>query len=254
MNDEMRGRWALVTGAGGEIGRETALHLAAAGVNVVATDIAADRAEATAHAVEAAGATAQALPLDVGNFDAVTTGIAAASKRVGGFDYLVNSAGIDGVGAIEDLSPEFIARVFTVNVYGIFYACRAVLPAMMARRRGAIVNVASVHAQNGQANAATYAATKGAIISFTKSLAREKAASGIRANAVAPGPINTALWRGGDAGERLEQRIRERIKVIPLARIGMPSDVAGVIVFLLSPAAAFVTGQVVPVGGGEIMR
>jgi 3-oxoacyl-[acyl-carrier protein] reductase len=250
----MQDTWALVTGAGGEIGRETALRLAGAGANVVAVDIVGAHAEQTAHMIEAAGTKARALQLDLSHSDAVAAKIGSQSKELGGFDSVANIAGIFGEGAIESLEPDFIKQVFDINVFALFYVCKAVLPAMMERRKGAIVNLASVHAQRGEINAAAYASSKGAIISFTKSLAREKGRFGIRANVIAPGPINTAHWRLGDEGEKLEQRIKRRVQVIPLGRVGTPADVAGAVVFLLSPSADFITGQLLAVGGGEMMQ
>lgn len=246
--------WALITGGGGEIGRETALRLAKAGSNIVIADCAAQDAEETAHQIENVGRKARVLLVDVGDHDTVTSKVSLLSKELGGFSSLINIAGIFGEGPVEELSADLIAKVFRVNVFGLFYICKAVLPGMMERRTGAIVNTASVHALRGEPNASAYASSKGAVISFTKALAREKGAFGIRANVVAPGPINTAHWRGGDEGERLAQRIEKRIQLIPLRRVGIPADIAGVITFLVSPDSAFITGQVVSAGGGELMQ
>lgn len=252
--EKMQKSWALVTGAGGEIGRETALRLAGAGTNIVAVDINGANAEQTAHMIEAAGYTARAMQIDLSKAEVVSSKIGSQSKELGGFAAVAHIAGIYGEGEIESLTRDFVVDVFAINVFSLFYICKAVLSDMMARRSGSIVSLASVQAQRGEANAATYAASKGAIISFTKSLAREKGPFGIRANVVAPGPINTALFRGGDEGERLAQRIRKRIQAIPAGRLGTPSDVAGAVAFLLSQAADFITGQVLAVGGGEMMQ
>jgi 3-oxoacyl-[acyl-carrier protein] reductase len=143
--------------------------------------------------------------------------------------------------------------MLAVHLNGTFYTCRAVVPGMVARRSGAVVNMSSLHALRGQANGAHYAAAKGGIIGFTKSLAREVSPHGVRVNAVAPGPIDTPLWRSGATGPALEARKRERAKVIPLGRLGEAAEVAGAVLFLLSPAASYATGQVISVNGGELM-
>ena len=165
----------------------------------------------------------------------------------------MNGAGAFFSGPIETLDDETWQRCFAINAFGVFYVCRALLPGMMKRRQGVIVNISSLHAQNGQPNASLYAAAKGAVMAFTKSLAREKASFGIRANMVAPGPIDTPFWRNAMVTDNLDTVIAQRVKTIPLGRLGQPEDVAKVIVFLLSSSSAYMTGQVVTVGGGEIM-
>jgi NAD(P)-dependent dehydrogenase (short-subunit alcohol dehydrogenase family) len=254
MSAEFSGSWGLVTGAGSGIGRATAAELASLGANLVLADIAPSGAEDLAHEISARGGKVETIRLDVGDFEKVQSEIGRASRSAGGFRYVVNAAGISGSAPIEALTPDEIERVFRVNVFGTMYVCSTVLPDMMAAQRGSIVNISSLHAQNGQANAANYAASKGAIIGLTKSIAREKAPYGIRANAVAPGPIDTPLWRAAQRGPDVEAAIARRIRSIPLGRLGTPQDVAGAIVFLLGPASAYITGQVIPVGGGEIMR
>ena len=256
MSDELMGKWALVTGAGSGIGRETAIQLAAAGVNLVLADIAFNEDDAAQRVVPAPTAQVRAIKLDVADFSAVRETVGKVSQEVGGFDYLVHAAGIPGRGPVESLDDMSIAKVFSINTFGFMYLCIAALPDMIRNGRGSIVSISSHIAQNGQANFSNYAASKGALISFTKALAREKAAAGIRANCVAPGPIDTPLWRQGVVLQNrdVDSAIAERSQRIPLGRLGSPSDVAGVIVFLLGPAAAHITGQTIPVNGGEVMR
>jgi len=249
----MSGRACLVTRAGSGIAREAALLLATEGVRLAIADRNAKGAEDTAATIAAAGGTAEAFALDVADAAAVGAVVAAAERRVGPIDYLVNIAGIYQWIAIEDISDADWRRMFAVHVDGTFHTCRAVLPGMMARRFGAIVNTTSLHALRGQARAAHYAAAKGAILSFTKSLAREKAAYGIRANAIAPGPIDTPLWRGTMTDDEIARTKTSRATVIPLGRLGEVSEVAPWIVFLLSPAASYMTGQAVTIDGGELM-
>ena len=143
--------------------------------------------------------------------------------------------------------------MFAVHVTGTFNVCRAALPDMIAAKAGAIVNMASLHALRGQAQAAHYAAAKGAIIGFTKSLAREKGPLGIRCNAVAPGPIDTPLWRSWVPADEMDAVAAKRAEVIPLGRLGRAEEVAPMIVFLLGPDASFITGQVIALDGGESM-
>jgi len=251
--DVFKGRGAFVTGGGSGIGRATVLELVRLGAVVTAADIDGAGLAQTKREADALGGGVAAAVMDVTSSSQIALAVQRAEEAVP-LNFLVNAAGVYGAGAIEELSDEAWQRCMEVNAYGVFNVCRSVLPGMMRRRSGAIVNMSSLHAQNGQGGAAHYAASKAAVIGFTKSLAREKGGLGIRANCVAPGPIDTPLWRDGMVGDELARRIAWRASTIPLGRIGQVGDVAGVIVFLLSPAAAYVTGQVIPIGGGEIMR
>ena len=249
----MEGRVAFVTGGGSGMGRETARLLAEAGAQVTICDRDGEAARKTAEIVEQAGGTARADQVDVSDSSAVDRAVAAAADAFGPIDALVNIAGIYRIAAVEDIADEDWARMFAVHVNGTFYTCRAALPGMIAARSGAIVNMSSLHAVRGQANAAHYAAAKGAIIGLTKSIAREKGPLGIRANAVAPGPIDTPLWRGAVPPDEIDTVMAKRSEVIPMGRLGAPAEVAQTIVHLLSPAASYITGQVVTIDGGESM-
>ena len=249
----MEGRVAFVTGGGGGMGRETARLLAEAGAHVTICDHDGDAARETARIVEGAGGTARADEVDVSDSPAVDRAVAAATEALGPIDTLVNIAGIYQVAAVDDITDEDWARMFAVHVNGTFHTCRAALPGMIAAKSGAIVNMSSLHAVRGQANAAHYAAAKGAIIGLTRSIAREKGPLGIRANAVAPGPIDTPLWRGAVPPDEIDAVMAKRSEIIPIGRLGEPAEVAQTIVHLLSPAASYITGQVVTIDGGESM-
>ena len=249
----MEGSVAFVTGGGSGMGRETARLLGEAGARVAVCDRNGDAARETARIVEEAGGTARVEEADVSDSRAVDRAVAAAADALGPIGMLVNIAGIYRVAAVEDIADEDWARMFAVHVDGTFHTCRAVLPGMIAARAGAIVNMSSLHAIRGQANAAHYAAAKGAIIGLTKSIAREKGPLGIRANAVAPGPIDTPLWRGAVPPGEIDAVMAKRSEIIPIGRLGEPVEVAQTIVHLLSPAASYITGQVVTIDGGESM-
>ena len=254
MTQGMAGKTAFVTGAGSGMARETALQLADAGAAVAVADIDGDAAGGTAHEIVSGGGTAWARALDVTLSGDVDAAVADAEEALGPLDYLVNVAGIYQTVEAQDITDEDWARMFAVHVDGTFHCCRAALPGMMARRAGAIVNMASLHAIRGQAQAVHYGAAKGAIIGFTKSLAREKAPLGVRVNAVAPGPIDTPLWRGWIDADQIDAVKAERSKIIPIGRLGEPAEVARVIVFLLSDASSYMTGQIVTIDGGEVMN
>jgi len=254
MSDDMKDGTALVTGAGSGMGRELALVLARRGVRVAVVDIRQEAAEQTVAMIAAEWGWARAYALDVSVSAQVNAVVAAVENEVGPIRYLAQLAGIDDLRAIEDISDEIWDRMMRVNVYGQFYVCRAVLPRMTERRFGVIVNMSSIHAIRGEANRAHYAASKSAVTGLTKSIAREKAAFNIRANSVAPGPIDTPLWRGKHSDAENEVLMRNRSKVIPLGRLGRASEVAEAMAFLLSPQSSYINGQTLNIDGGEVMN
>ena len=242
----------LVTGAGGGIGRQTALLLARRGHDVAVLDRTEATVNETARLVEAEGRRAFPFVVDVTAEREVAKAVAEAERLSGGISYVASLAGFYRSEPFDEMSAESWHEVFAVNCHGGFNLCKAVLPAMSARRFGAIVLMSSLHAVNGMARAAAYASAKAAMIGLTKSLAREKGPLGIRVNAVAPGPIDTNLWRGALPPDEVDAAIEARSKAIPLGRLGRPEEVAGTIVYLLGPDAGYVTGQILSVGGGEV--
>ena len=245
---------AFITGAGGGIGGATAERLAENGVHVAVADLDAGLAEAVADRIVSAGGTAQALTLDVTDSGQVAASVTAAEAALGPIDYLVNTAGIFQWTNAEDISDADFESMFRVHVFGMHAVTRAVLTGMQARKAGAIVNVTSIHAIRGQSLTAHYSAAKGAILAYTKSLAREKSPLGIRVNAVAPGPIDTPLWRGELAEDEIAEKMAQRSTVIPMDRLGTADEVAAGIVFLLSPGASYLTGHIMTIDGGEVMN
>jgi 3-oxoacyl-[acyl-carrier protein] reductase len=233
----LEGKLALVTGASRGIGRAITLELAAAGAQVVVGyRSGADEAESLA--VETGGRAVQA---DVADPEQA----ARLVEEAGDLDILVNNAGLTRDGLIARMSDEDWRTVLDTNLGGVFYTCRSAARGMMRRRSGAIVNLTSVVGLHGNPGQTNYAASKAGIIGFPKSLARELAPRGVRADAVAPGYIQTALT------DVLPEDVQQAILTnTPLARLGSPQDVAGAVRFLCSDEASFVTGEVLLVDGG----
>ena len=239
---------AIVTGAGSGIGRATALRLARDGLSVVVNDLRSAAAEQVAAEVAAAGGRATAVAGDVSDENDVAAIVARAAEKFGQVNVLVNNAGFVQQARFVDLAPADFDRMFAVHVRGTFLCIRAVLPQMLARGDGAIVNVASQLGQIGGVELVHYSAAKAAIIGLTKSLAREVSKQGVRVNAVAPGPINTPLVLGLSEAWR-----RAKAAELPLGRFGEPEEVAATIAFLASDAASLFVGQTLGPNSGDVM-
>ncbi len=238
---------AIVTGAGSGIGLAIAQRLAREGFSVVLNDLVAERAETAAQDIARSGGVARAAPGDVSREDDVA-GVAAKAAELGPCSLLVNNAGYVHQAPFGDITPDDFDRMFAVHVRGTFLCIRAVLPGMLTRGSGVIVNMASQLGQIGGVELVHYSAAKSAVIGLTKSLAREVSRKGVRVNAVAPGPINTPLvqalsedWRAAKARQ------------LPLGRFGEPEDVAATVAFLASDGAALYVGQTLGPNSGDVM-
>jgi NAD(P)-dependent dehydrogenase (short-subunit alcohol dehydrogenase family) len=246
----MPARRALVTGAGQGVGLAVAGELAAAGVDVVVNDIDPDRAEHAAAHLRARGGTATALPFDVTSWEQTSE----AARRVTAVDVLVNNAGNAGAEGFGQLAP-FLetepadwARFLAVNLYGVMHACRAFVPAMSAAGWGRVVTIISDAGRTGEPRLAAYSAAKAGAAGFSRALAREVASGGVTVNCVSLGSIAPA-GQSPAGDERGGQRARR----YPVGRLGAPADVAGLVGFLASERAEWITGQTYSVNGGYTM-
>ena len=244
----------IVTGGGGGIGRATCRRFAEAGARVAVLDIDGAAAERAAAAITSAGGRARAFACDITDHDAALGAVRAVEAAEGHVDVLVNNAGWDVFRLFADSTPAEWQRLIAINLVGALTMHHAVLPGMMARRAGRIVNIASDAARVGSTGEAVYAACKAGLIGFSKTLAREQARNGVTVNVVCPGATNTALFaeykKGAGNPEKLEEAFR---RAIPMGRIGEPEDLPGAILFFASDDAAFITGQVLSVSGGLTM-
>lgn len=239
-DDKTARRRALVTGGASGIGEAIVRRLAADGLDVLIADLQAETAQRLAQAIGA-----RAVALDVCDFDRVHAVVA----ELGPFDVLVNNAGVDQHAFFTNTTPADWRRLLAVNLEAVLNTTHAVLPGMQARGHGRIVNVASEAGRLGSRGGSVYAAAKGGVIAFTRSIARENGRKGITANVVAPGPIDTPLLRqavaqGGD-------KLLDAMSQATLAgRLGTSEEVASAVAYLASDAAAYVTGEVLGVSGG----
>lgn len=251
---DLSGKTVLVTGAGGGIGRAIALALARGGAQVGVLDIARDRAEAVRGEVEALGVKALALPTDLTRRGEVNRTVEAMVGQFGQIDVLVNNAGWDRLQLFLDSEEETWDWIIALNFRAVLYTCKAVLPHMVGRGTGKVVNIASDAGRVGSSGEAVYAGAKGAVIAFSKTLAREVARSGITVNVVCPGLTETPLLEGMRAESPRNARVLDAVaRAIPLGRVAVPDEIAGAVVFFASPAADYITGQTLSVSGGLTM-
>jgi 2-hydroxycyclohexanecarboxyl-CoA dehydrogenase len=248
------GKTVIVTGGGGGIGGATCRRLAREGAAVAVFDRDLAAAERCAGEIVASGARALAFACDITVREQVDAAVAAVSTALGPVDVLVNNAGWDIFKPFTKTTPAQWESLIAINLVGALHMHHAVLPEMVARRSGRIVNIASDAARVGSSGEAVYAACKGGLVAFSKTLAREHARHGITVNVVCPGPTDTALFADYKEGAGNPEKLVEAFtKSIPLGRIGQPDDLPGAIAFFASDDAAFVTGQVLSVSGGLTM-
>ena len=243
----LEGKVSIITGAARGIGKATALLFAREGSNVVIADVLEKDGKETEDEINKGfeGVRALFVKTDVSREDDIRRMVERTVEEFGGIDILVNNAGIQPLGTIEETSVETWDKVMDINLKAMFLCCKYAVPHMIKRGKGAIVNVSSINGLMGGKRMVAYAASKAGVIGLTKSLAFDLAPYNIRVNAVAPRTIDTAMYRA----YRTPEGIKERIKTIPLGRLGRPEEVASVILFLASDEASYVIGDVVVIGG-----
>jgi 3-oxoacyl-[acyl-carrier protein] reductase len=244
-------RVAIVTGGGGGLGEGICGTLAAAGAAVAAVDVAREEAERVAEQVSSSGARCIALEADVSDRRSTEAMVEKVEDELGGVDILVNNAAIYPLRPWTEIEEEEWDRVLAVNLKGYFLCARAVFPHMRDRGRGRIINVASITFFIGWAGFLDYVSSKGAVVGFTRTLAREVGPEGVTVNAISPGAFPTAAERVHPDQEALNRRILE---AQCLKRRGTPEDVGNLVAFLASDAASFITGQTIMIDGGWAMH
>lgn len=250
----LEGRTAFVTGAGGGIGRAIARRLAADGAQVAVADVNAATAAETVALVREAGGRALAVTVDITDYAAVAAAMAETRAQLGPVTVLVNNAGWDKLEPFADNTPALWDRLIAINLKGPIHCTRAALDDLAAADgAGRIVSISSDAARVGSSGEAVYAACKGGIISFSKTLARELARQRVTVNVVCPGPTPTGLLAEITGGEQGARVIEAMTRAIPFRRLGTPEEVAAAVAFFASPDAGFITGQVLSVSGGLTM-
>ena len=252
----LKGKTAIVTGAASGIGRAIATRLAEEGVTVGIFDINATGAAELARAIEKAGGSAVASACDITDYGAVTTAVAAFEAHAGrGTDILVNNAGWDSPMPFLKTDEVFWKKITALNWFGPLHMTHAVAQGMNARRAGRIISIASDAGRVGSTGEVVYSGCKGATIAFSKALAREVARAGVTVNVICPGPTDTPIMASFAGSGEQGQKIRDAlVRAVPMGRIGQPEDYPGLVAFLASDDAAFITGQTISVSGGLTMH
>lgn len=251
---ELKGKTAMVTGGAQGIGKAISSALAGQGAKVAIVDIDNAVAGQTADEINRQNATAIAIQADITDPEKVKQAVAGVREQFGAVDVLVNNAGWDRMMSFVETTPDFWDKVIDINYKGVLNCVYAVLPDMIEKNRGKIISIASDAARVGSTGESVYAGAKGAVISFSKSLAREVARNQITVNVICPGPTDTPLTRQMQAESGFAQKILSKMdKVIPLGRTGTPGEIAAAVVFLASAEADFITGQTLSVSGGLTM-
>lgn len=252
-----KGKTALITGGGSGVGRQAALSFIKKGANVIISDIDENNLLELKKLTEEDENKVLILSADISNSNDVKTMLTSSIKKFGHIDYLINNAGVSMTKKMMEIDDNDWDKVLDVNVKGTFNVLKNVAKSMIENRaRGAIVNIASIAGEKGRPDFLTYAASKAAVISITKSAALEFAVYGIRINAISPGTIDTPMWdKIADEilkihGGKKEDLLKTWVEKIPLKRLAKPDDVSDVILFLCSDDARFITGQIINVCGG----
>jgi 2-hydroxycyclohexanecarboxyl-CoA dehydrogenase len=252
---KLKDKTVIVTGGAGGIGGATCRRFAAEGAKVAVFDMNLEAAQQVADAIKASGGTAAAFKCDITDRVAVDAAVAATITQLGPIDVLVNNAGWDVFKPFVKTVPDEWSKLIAINLTGALHMLHAVLPGMVERNAGRIVNIASDAARGGSSGEAVYSACKGGLVALSKTLAREHARHNITVNVVCPGPTDTALLAGVAEGARDPAKLIEAFRsAIPLGRLGQPDDLASAIAFFGSDDASFITGQVISVSGGLTMH
>jgi 2-hydroxycyclohexanecarboxyl-CoA dehydrogenase len=248
---DLSGKVAVVTGAAGGIGAAIAAALARAGAAVAVWDLDGGRAKEVADGLGGRGGRGLGVDVDVTGRPSVEAAMAATEAALGPVDVLVNNAGIDKIEPFLQSEEATWERIVAVNYLGTVRCCHVLVPGMVERGSGRVVNIASDAGRVGSSGEVVYSGTKGGVIAFSKALAREVAAKGVTVNAVCPGPTDTALLdQVAEANQKLYDGLA---RAVPMRRIGQPADVAPAVAFLASDGAGYITGQTLSVSGGLTM-
>lgn len=257
----MSNKVAVVTGSGQGIGRAIALRLAKDGFNVALVDVKLDKITAVAKEVAAIGRQATIITADVSQCDEVYAAIDKAEKDLGGFDVMVNNAGIAQVNALADVTQEEVEKIFKINVQGALWGIQAAAKKFIARgQKGKIISASSIAGHEGYAMLGIYSATKFAVRALTQAAAKEYASKGITVNAYCPGVVGTDMWVEIDkrfsetTGAQLGETYKKFVGGIALGRAETPEDVANLVSFLSSPDSDYITGQAILTDGGMVYR